>query len=160
MTLSKGVSVLILSSKAYIKQIADTKLQLFVFDNLNFSKAKNFYVLYDLKIGKFLANKGYEAITFKPFVFIFNDYSLKTGKKSDMRDSLFIHEFTHILQQRKIGLFFFLIHYLYEYFKLLIETRSSILAYSMISYELEARQTEKVVSNYDPEELEKDTMLA
>ena len=105
-------------------------------------------------------NKGYEAITFKPFVLIFNDYSLKTGKKSESRDNLFIHEFTHILQQRKTGLFFFLIRYVYEYFKLIIETKSSILAYSMISYELEARQTEKVVSHYDPKELEKDTMLA
>lgn len=152
--------MLILSSKAYIKLIADTKLQLFIYDNANFSAAKNFFVIFNLKLGKFIANKGFEAITFKPFVLIFNDYNLKEGKKNEIRDNLFIHEFTHILQQRKKGLIIFLLKYIYEYFKLLIETRSSILAYSMISYELEARQTEKVVSHYDPKEFDKDTMLA
>jgi hypothetical protein len=160
MTLLKGVLVLILSSKAYVKLIADTKLQLFIHDNLNFSTAKNFFLIYDLKLGRFLANKGFEAITLRPFVFVFNDYDLRSGKKNEIRDSLVAHEFTHIIQQRKKGLLLFLIRYLYEYFKLLIEGMGSILAYSMISYEVEARQTEKIVSYYDPEELDKDTMLA
>lgn len=140
-----------MSSKSYIKKVAGDKLVRFITNNSNFSQEKIFYLLYNMKISSFLSERGFRAITFKKFMFLFDDFDLKKMEKNEIRDSLFIHEFTHVIQQRIIGLFLFLIRYIYQYFKNYSKTRNTFTAYAMITYEIEARATEIRLLHYDDE---------
>ena len=78
---------------------------------------------------------GVDAFALKPFIFL-KEESSKNNK------ILIRHEYVHIIQQRELGLIWFLFLYFYYYFKNLIKYRDIEKAYLLIPFEIEAYASE------------------
>lgn len=105
---------------------------------------------YGGKFTQFLTSKlKIEGITIGKRIFIFPDnFWISETNKLRLDERLVVHEIAHVLQYRREGFFKFLYRYLRDYWRNLRKLKkwdalSRQIAYFEISFEREARETEK-----------------
>lgn len=101
----------------------------------------NVKIIYSKFIFKFFI-RSTAAFALKPYIFISSE-----SYRND--PELIRHEYTHIVQQKELGLIRFLFLYFYYYFRNLIKYRDAEKAYFLIPFEIEAFASEKNQSDLD-----------
>ncbi|MFD0993233.1 hypothetical protein [Tenacibaculum geojense] len=86
-------------------------------------------------ISKYIVPKGYEGLTFYPFIFL---------KRKDLKEDakLINHEKIHLKQQLELFIVFFYFLYFFEWCFKLIIYKNKDLAYRNLSFEREAYRHE------------------
>jgi hypothetical protein len=87
-------------------------------------------------VNRFLIRKGFNGITLWPFVIL-----RKKELRSDVR--ILNHERIHCRQQLELGIIFFYVWYVLEFFVRLFQYKNRNLAYQNICFEREAYTNEK-----------------